>query len=439
MNRRFDDWLPRAKPLSPGRGQTVAVLDVGSTKICCMIARLKPQRQDSDLAQRSHDIQVIGLGYQRANGVKRGVIVDMERAERAIRLAVDAAERMAGVTIDSVIASMSAGRLASEHFTARVAVTGSQVRDDDVRRVLEAGRAHSVSAEEVVLHSLPIAYSLDDASGVRDPRGMVGGELGVDMHLVTAQAAAARNLILCVERCHLDVEAVVATPYAAGLGALVADEIELGSACIDLGGGTTTFGIFSFGGFVYCDAVAIGGHHVTMDLARGMSTSIEAAERVKTLYGSAISVGADLGETISVPEVGGEAGGEVHHLPRGMVTEIIRARVEEILELVRDRLRATPFLGLAGKRAVLTGGASQLPGLADLAEHILGLKVRAGRPIGVSGLPDSARGPASASTVGLAVFPQVAGRERHQPSARRRAAVGGGYMAKVGNWIRDSF
>lgn len=433
------DWLPRARPLSRGRSQTIAILDVGSSKVCCIVARLRPQRQESDLAQRSHSIEVLGLGHQRATGVKRGAIVDMERAERAIRLAVDAAERMAGVTIDSVIVSISAGRLASEHFAARVEVSGESVSEDDIRRVLEAGRAHSLQSDRLVLHSLPIAYSLDDANGVRDPRGMVGSDLGVDMHLVTAQAAAVRNLVLCVERCHLDVEAVVASSYAAGLGALVADELELGSACIDMGGGTTTFGIFAYGRFVYCDAVAIGGHHVTMDLARGLSTSIDAAERIKTLYGSAIGVGTDLGETISVPQVGdGDISGEVNDVPRSLITDIIRPRVEEILELVRDRLRATPFTALAGERAVLTGGASLLPGTIDVAERILGLKVRAGRPIGAKGLPDAARGAAFAAAVGLSVYPQVVGHERTEPR-RRMGSGSSGYFSRVGNWIRESF
>jgi cell division protein FtsA len=433
------DWLPRARPLANHRSQTVAILDLGSTKVCCMIARLRPQRLESDLAQRSHSIEILGFGHQRSTGVKRGTIVDMERAERAIRLAVDAAERMAGVTIDSVLVSLSAGRLASEHFAAAVSVSGESVSDDDIRRVLEAGRAHSLQTDRVVLHSLPIAYSLDDAGGVRDPRGMVGAELGVDMHLVTAQAAAVRNLVLCVERCHLDVEAVVASPYVAGLGALVADELELGSACIDMGGGTTTFGLFAYGRFVYCDAVAIGGHHVTMDLARGLSTSIDAAERIKTLYGSTLGIGMDLGETISVPQVGeGELAGDVNDVPRSMVAEIIRPRVEEILELVRDRLNTTPFAGLSGGRAVLTGGASFLPGTIDLAERILGLKVRIGRPIGAKGLPELARGAAFSAALGLAVYPQVVAHERTEPRSRRSGGSGG-YFAQMGNWIRESF
>lgn len=433
------DWLPRPRALAAGRAQTVAILDVGSSKVACLIARLKPQTPDSDLAQRSHAVRVVGFGHQRATGVKRGAIVDMERAERAIRMAVDTAERMAGATIESVIVNISAGRLASEHFTARVSVGGDSVADNDIRRVLETGRANSLQTDRVVLHSLPIAYSLDDASGIRDPRGMVGEELGVDMHLVTAQAVAVRNLVLCTERCHLDVEAVVASPYASGLGAMVADELELGSACIDMGGGTTTFGIFAYGRFVYCDAVAVGGHHVTMDLARGLSTSIAAAERIKVLYGSALGSGADLGDTISVPQVGEGEGETVQEVPLATISDIIRPRVEEVFELVRDRLQATPFAGLAGGRAVLTGGAGQLPGALDLGEKILGLKMRPGQPIGATGLPESARGGAFSAALGLAVYPQFVRYERSEPRSRRSSGEGRGYFAKMSNWIRESF
>ncbi|ESR27326.1 cell division protein FtsA [Lutibaculum baratangense] len=439
MTRRQDDWLPRSKGVAAGKAAVVAVLDIGSIKITCVIARLKPQGKEQEA--RSHAIEVLGVGHQRATGMKRGAIVDMEATERSIRLAVDAAERMAGVTVASVIVNLGAGRLNSQNFSACVDVVGPEVKEGDVRRGLEAGRAHSIQSSRVALHALPIAFSLDGAGGIRDPRGMAGHELGVDMHLVTAEAAPARNLVLCVERCHLTVEAVVASPYAAGLGAMVGDESELGSAVIDMGGGTTTYGIFAHGRFVYSDGVAIGGHHITMDLARGLSTSLEAAERIKTLYGSALGAGSFHGDGISVPLVGEvEGAGGSHLVSRAQITEIVRPRVEEILELLRERFRATPFSGLAGGRAVLTGGASQLPGMVELAERILGLKIRIGRPVGVKNLPDAAKGPAFAVTAGLLAYPLVANVEHHRRGAGgAHAGTSGGYLARVGNWIRESF
>ncbi len=384
---------------------------------------------------------MLGVGHQRATGMKRGAVVDMEATERSIRLAVDAAERMAGVTVASVVVNLGAGRIASQNYAASVDVIGDAVQESDIRRGLEAGRGHSVQRDRVALHALPIAFSLDGTGGIRDPLGMSGQELGVDMHVVSAQAAAARNLVLCVERCHLSVEAVVASPYAAGLGALVGDEAELGCAVIDMGGGTTTYGIFAHGRFIYSDGVAIGGHHVTMDLARGLSTSLDAAERIKTLYGSAIGAGSFHGEGITVPLIGeGEGASGSHTVSRAQVTEIIRPRVEEVLELLRDRLKATPFASLSGGRAVMTGGASQLPGTIELAERILGLKVRIGRPVGVKNLPDAAKGPAFAVTAGLLAYPLVAGVEHHRRAhGGAGVANSGGYLARVGNWIRESF
>lgn len=441
MSRRQDDWLPRSNGLSAGRSAVVAVLDVGSIKITCVVGRLKPQNVGQEGNTRTHSIEVLGVGHQRATGIKRGAVVDMEATERSIRLAVDAAERMAGVTVATVIVNLGAGRLSSQNFAASTEVLGEQVEEGDVRRSLEAGRGHSIEADRVALHALPIAFSLDGTGGIRDPRGMVGERLGVDMHVLTAQAAPVRNLVLCVERCHLTVEAVVASPYAAGLGALVGDEMELGSVVIDMGGGTTTFGIFAHGRFVYCDGIAIGGHHVTTDLARGLSTSLDAAERIKTLYGSAIGAGSGHGDGITVPLIGENEGASgAHTVSRSQVTEIIRPRVEEILELLRDRFKASPFASLSGERAVLTGGASQLPGMLELAERILGLKVRGGRPVGVKNLPDAARGPAFAVTAGLLAYPLVADLEHHRRMSGGSGISGSvGYLARVGNWIRESF
>ena len=216
-------------------------------------------------------------------------IVDLEAAETAIRQAVHAAERMAKVEIQSVIVNLTGGRLGSEHFDAQVAVRGA-VGAGDVHRVLDAASSHDLRQGRAVLHALPTGFSLDAQNHIVDPAGMIGERLGVDLHVVTSEAAAARNLMLAVERCHLGVEAVVATPYAAGLSALVDDEADMGCAVVDMGGGTTSVGVFSNGHLVHADAIAVGGHHVTMDIARGLTTRVSAAERLKTLYGSAIVV-----------------------------------------------------------------------------------------------------------------------------------------------------
>jgi cell division protein FtsA len=244
-----------------------------------------------------------------------------------------------------------------------------------------------------------------------------------------------------VERCHLDVEAVIATPYAAGLSALVDDEAEMGAVVIDLGGGTTSVGVFGGGQVVHADAVAVGGHHVTMDIARGLSTRIADAERLKVQHGSAILAGFDERDTIPVPQVDEDERDISSLLPKSHLARIIRPRVEEILELVRDRLKSAGFAEAAGRRVVLTGGGSQLPGLPEVARRLMAGPVRVGRPLGIKGLPEAAKGPAFAVAAGLLAYPEVAGREHVEPRVCGFSAGTGtdGYFSRVGRWIRESF
>jgi cell division protein FtsA len=427
------------RPLPARRAVVVSVLDIGSSKVCCLIAKLSPRSDDCVLPGRTHSIEVLGYGYQRSRGLKSGVVVDMDEAEQAIRLAVDAAERMAGVTVESLITNVTCGRLGSEIISASVGLSGDEVCEADIQRVLAAGSAHTVAEGRAVMHALPIAYTLDGNRGMRDPRGMLGQRLGVDMQVVTAEIAPVRNLELCINRGHLAVETMVATPFASGLSTLVEDEAELGVACVDMGGGTTTISVFVEGQMVHADAIAVGGHHVTMDIARALSTRLADAERIKTLQGSALRSQSDERDLISVPPV--DADSDLpHQIPRAMVTRVILPRVEEILELVRDRLTASGFAGRVGKRIVLTGGASQLTGLTEVARRVLGRQVRLGRPLGVAGLPEAAKGPAFAAAVGLLIYPQVAQVEQFEPRhALGRWSFGSSTLARVGNWIRESF
>jgi cell division protein FtsA len=210
------NWLGGQNDHAPRSG-VVTVLDIGSSKVCCIIAKLKPCEESQLLPGRTHRMRVIGIGHQKSHGVKSGVVVDLDRAEQAIRLAVDAAERMAGLTIESLIVNLSAGRLKSDSFSARVRLGGHEVDRGDIRRVLAAGARQALAGDRQVVHSLPVAFSLDDERGVRDPRGMIGDVLGVDMHVLSGVAAPLRNIELAVNRCHLSVERMVATPYASGL------------------------------------------------------------------------------------------------------------------------------------------------------------------------------------------------------------------------------
>lgn len=441
MFRSSQFGLPRLKPLSSKRTHVVSVLDIGSTKVVCMIARLTPRPESEILPGRTHRIDIIGIGHQRSRGVKNGVIADLDGLESVVRLAVDAAERMAGLTVDSLIVNVSAGRLASDIYTASIDLGGQEVEESDLRKVLVAASQQSQRQDRIILHSLPTGYTMDGERGIRDPLGMYGDMLGVDMHVVSSERTALKNLELCINRAHLSVEAMVATPYAAGLAALVDDEVELGCAAIDMGGGTTTISVFAEGRLVHTDAISLGGHHVTTDLARGLSTRIEDAERLKVVHGTVLANAADERDMIAVPPIGEDDRDIPSQVSRALVSRIVSARIEETLELIRDRIQKSGFSPIVGKRVVLTGGASQLTGLPDAARRILARNVRIGRPMGVAGLPVAAKGPAFSTACGLLIYPQIADIEIHAARGGKFSpfGTGSGRIARVGQWLRESF
>lgn len=439
---RQDGLLPRMKPLSDKRSTVVSVLDIGTSKLCCLIAKLHPRDKGEAVLGRTHKIELAGIGHQQSHGIKSGVIVNLDAAEKAIRQTVEAAERMAGVTVESLIANVSSGRLVSEAFSADISLDGHAVDERDISQVLLAGAQHALAPERSVVHSIPIGYSLDGEHGISSPLGMVGTRLGVDMHVVTAENAPLRNLELCINRSHLSVEAMVATPYAAGLACLVDDEMQMGCACIDIGGGTTTLSVFMDGRFVYSDAIAIGGNHVTMDMARGLSTRLDDAEMLKVKHGSALLGSSDAETMVSVPPIAEEERDAPNQVSRAHLTRIIRPRVEETLEMIRDRLARSGFADAVGKRLVLTGGASQLNGMTEVARRVLSRNVRLGRPMGIAGMPESTKGPAFSTSVGLLIYPQVAGIESFSTPSRLGGMLmtgTGGPFGRFGNWIRESF
>jgi cell division protein FtsA len=283
------------RPAIRPRGSLITSLDIGTTKICCFIARIEDDQP-----------RVLGIGHQISRGVRNGQIIDLEAASASVLHAVHAAEEMAGETIEHVVANLSGGFSASRIIRAEIAVAGREIADPDMRRVLEHGYLMREPGDRQVIHSVPVGFSVDDSRGIRDPRGMLGERLGVNMHVVTASAASVRNHTSTVGRSHLEVDALVVSPYASGLACLVEDEIGLGVTVIDMGGGTTTIGVFFDGNLIFADYVPVGGGHVTNDIARGLSTPIAHAERMKTLFGSAISASSDEREMIAVPQIGEE-------------------------------------------------------------------------------------------------------------------------------------
>jgi cell division protein FtsA len=415
------------RPTIRPRGSLISALDIGTTKICCFIARVEDDKPS-----------VLGIGHQISRGMRNGAIVDLEAASTSVLNAVHAAEEMAGESIESVVANLSGGFSASRIIKAEIGIPGREIGDADMRRVLEHGYLMREPGDRQIVHSVPVGFSVDDSRGIRDPRGMLGERLGVNMHVVTASAAAVRNHSSAIGRSHLEVDAFVVSPYASGLSCLVEDEIGLGVTVIDMGGGTTTIGVFFDGNLIFADYVPVGGCHVTNDIARGLSTPIAHAERMKTLFGSAMSSSTDEREMIAVPQIGEEEEGHVNHVPKSLLVGIIAPRIEETFELVRNRLEASGFDKVAGRRVVLTGGACQLHGSREFAGLILDKQVRIGRPQRVAGLAEATGGPAFATTAGLLHF---ALSERAEVAGARRSAAraSSGVFGRLGYWLKQNF
>ncbi len=414
------------------RRDLIAAIDLGSTKTCCMIAR--PTEDNS--------LEIIGIGCQASKGMRAGAIIDMEATELSVLNAVHAAERAAGESLHEVAVNISAGQPRSQIVSVEIPVSGTEITDADVRHVLEAGCDVDMGeGGRELIHTIPIAYSIDDNPGIRDPRGMFGERLGVNMNVVTTGPAAVRNLSACMDHCHLEISMLAVSPIASGLSCLVEDEMDLGVTLIDLGGGTTTIAVFFDGHAVFCDMIPIGGNHVTNDIARGLSTPIAEAERLKTLHGSAIVSPRDELEMIDVPLVGEHASGRLEKIPRANIVEIVQPRIEETLEVVRSRLAHSGFDKVAGRRVVLTGGASQLQGLREQAGTILDKQVRIARPLlgagGVFGLGEANSGPELSTCVGL-LHCAMGQQEEGMGSGPFGAREIGGLFGRIGLWLREN-
>ena len=433
---------PKTRQMAPGRTALVASLDVGTSKIACMIARLRPCAPNEALRGRTHAVELIGYSQIQSRGVKSGAVVDMGEAEQSVRQAVGLAERMAKVRVESVLLSVSAGRLQGQLIEASADIKGGAVSASDMARVTSTGMRHATPPGRTVLHALPVSYSLDGVKGIRDPKGMVASQFGVDMNVITADATVARNLMLVVERCHLNVEAMAAAPYVAGLSVLTDDETDLGAAVVEMGAGTTTLATYSGGRIVHASGFAVGGQHITMDLARGLGCCIADAERIKTLYGTVLTGGSDAREMMNVPTADDNDRDYPQAVSRATIANIVRQRAEEIFEMIRDRLADSPFAAEPRARVVLSGGASQLTGLAELGSQILGRSVRVARPLGFGRLPMEAKSASFAVPSGLLVYPQFAHLEHVEPRFTRQLETGtdgGGYFGKVGRWLREGF
>ena len=408
--------------------EVISALDIGSSKITCFIAQ-----NDS-----VNGLRVLGIGHHASNGVKAGNIVDMDSAETAVRAAVTGAEEMAEKTVRKITVNMSAGLMQSSVTEHRVPVSGATISESDLNKLLMECRSTQDTQDRALVHAIPVGFDVDGESGIHDPRGLHGRELGVKMHSVSITTSALHNLATCILRCHLELRDLVITPYAAGLGCLVEDELDLGATIVDMGAGTTSLAIFFDGTLIHVDSIPLGGWHITSDIARGLSTPINHAERIKTLYGSCEGMPSDERTMIAVQQIGEQDAIAPEQVPKSMLTGIITPRVEEILEIVRSQLLASGLDKIAGRRAVLTGGACQLEGIPELASKILKKQVRIGRPRGIAGLGDAMNGPAFSVNAGLLAF-AIDDQGEIRQIANETYTTSGGLLGRLGGWFRENF
>ncbi len=421
----------------------IAILDVGTSKIACLVlrfdgtARTSSESEIGAMAGQS-GFRVVGVATTRSRGVQFGEITAMQETERAIRTAVQAAQKMADIRVDHVIACFSGARPRSYGLDAQIDLQDQIVTEPEIARVLAACEVPDYGDMREVLHAQPVNFALDNRSGLNDPRGQMGQVLAVDMHMLTVDSAAVQNLVHCIRRCDLELAGIASSAYASGISTLVEDEQELGAACIDLGGGSSSISIFMKKHMIYADTLRMGGDHVTSDISMGLGVPMNNAERIKTFYGGVHATGMDDRDMI---EIGGETGDWEHDrrtVSRAELIGIMRPRVEEILEEVRARLDAAGFDHLPSQQIVLTGGGSQIPGLDGLASRILGQQVRLGRPLRVHGLPQAATGPGFSGAVGLSLFaahPQDEWWDFEMPLDR----TGGKSLKRAVRWFRENW
>lgn len=415
------------------KGSLIAALDIGSSKIACFIVQVVDEEGTFD---------VIGVGHHASRGLKSGTITDLAQAEAAIRQTVHAAENMAanvmkGYPLREVVVNLPGVHGVSHAYTADIEVGGHEITEMDVRHALASAQEQVVSDEYELVHTIPVGYQIDGHEGIREPRGMFGQNMSVDMNIVTGDIAALQNIHSCISRSHLDISAFCLSSYAAGLAVLVEDEMDLGCTVIDMGAGVTSFSVFHSGHLVYADAIPLGGQHVTNDIAAGLTTSIADAERLKALYGGAMASYADENELIDVPRVGEGEHHDLHQVPRSLLVGIIQPRVEEIFEILRGRLQDSGLGTMLGRRVVLTGGASQIPGMRELAQHVLDKQVRLGKPIRINGLPEAVTGPAFATTAGLLTY--IAERSDEMPAELMRYASPTSIWEKAKVWLHENW
>ncbi len=402
-------------------------LDLGTSKVAVVIAE----------ADEYGQIDVDGVGEVPTEGLRKGVVVNIEKTVHAIQTAMVAAERMAGVRGESVVVSLAGPHIASQNSRGVIAVSrpNREIVDEDVDRVVEAARAVSVPNDRQVIHVLPRTFTVDGQEGVKEAIGMTGHRLEVETHIVTGAQTAVQNVIKCVHQAGFDVEDVVSQGLASGDGVLSANEVDLGVCLVDVGAGTSDVVVYNEGSALHYAVLPVGGNHVTNDIAIGLRTTLLEAETLKLNYGHTLPEVIPSEERIDVRQVGGD---RLQPTPRRFLAEIIGPRMREIFQLAREEVRRSGYDGLLPAGVVVTGGGARLMGTTDAAQAVFDSSVRLGLPMGVGGLADRVAGPSHAAVVGLVKWgarlapPAANGRVNHNP------ALSGAYQRTV-RWLRDFF
>jgi cell division protein FtsA len=381
-------------------------LDIGTTKICAVVAE-----------PTENGVDVVGIGTHPSKGLRKGVVVDIESTVDSIKHAVEEAELMADCEISSVYAGIAGGHIDGMNSHGIVAVKDGEVTDNDVRRVIDAAKAVAIPMDREVIHVIPQEFVIDDQDGIREPLGMHGVRMEAKIHIVTAAVTSAQNIVKCANKAGLNVVDIVLEPLASAEAVLASDERDLGVCLVDIGGGTTDVAVFADGSIKHTSVLGLGGYHVTNDIAVGLRTPFEEAERIKKRFGMASARYLASDDVITVPSVGGRRPREVS---RKILCEIIEPRVEEILSLARQEMIKAGLENRIPSGVVLTGGCSALTGIGELAEEIFESPVRQGTPLHVGGLQDVVRSPMYATGVGLVLYGQAQSYGRGQSRFRIR-------------------
>ena len=410
--------------MSSKRENLVVGLDIGTTKICAIVGNLN---DDGSL-------DIVGIGTSPSQGLRKGVVINIEGTVGAIKKALQEAELMAGCEIKSVFAGIAGGHIKGMNSQGVIAIKNREVNNDDIRRVIDAAKAVAIPMDREVIHILPQEFIIDEQDSIREPIGMAGVRLEAKVHMVTGAMSAAQNIIKCVERCGLRVDDIVLEQLASSYAVLTEDEKELGVCLVDCGGGTTDIAVFAKGSIQHTAVIPIAGDQVTNDIAVALRTPLQHAEDIKLRYACALSQLANPDETIEVPSVGERP---ARRLARQTLAEVVEPRFEELFALVRDELVRSGFNEIIAAGVVLTGGSSKMEGAVELAEEVFHTQVRLGAPQHVAGLVEVVRNPIHATGVGLLIY-GLQHQELMQP-ARGVSSGLGEVLDRMMSWFKGNF